>query len=196
MNNRGVAEAESEWVLLLNNDTRVIDGDWLSAMVEHIQRKEVGAVGAKLLYPDRTIQHGGVIVGLFGLAGHAFRGLQPDTLAGGGLLNVIRNCSAVTGACLLTKKALYQSCGGLNEQHLPVSFNDVEYCLKLRRAGYSIVYTPYAELIHHESASRPRIDSDKEKQYMWEKWREEIAHDPYYSPRLTIEHTDYSLRFD
>jgi GT2 family glycosyltransferase len=205
INNFAVENCEGEYVLLLNNDTEVIDSDWLTAMVREIQRPEVGVVGAKLLYPNRTIQHAGVVLGM-GIAGHAFKYL-PDANEGyRSQAKVLRNYSAVTGACLMTKKNLYQKVGGLDEENLKIAYNDVDFCLKIREKGYLVVYTPYAKLYHHESLSRgddeelKKKDPERlkrveaERRFMLEKWKEWIDNDPYYNPNLTRRREDFSLR--
>ena len=193
MNNRAVAQAAYQYILFLNNDTEVISPQWLRAMLEHIQRDEVGAVGAKLLFPDNSIQHGGLALGGGGLlCGDYFRGLPEATEVAHGLAQVIRNCSAVTGACLLTKKLLFQAVGGFDEVNLPICYNDVDLCLKLRERGYLIVWTPYARLYHHESASRGKdlkvTDLERlcrEQAYFEEKWWALLEQDPYYNPNLS-----------
>ncbi len=205
INNFAVKNCEGDYVLLLNNDTEVIDGGWLTAMVREIQRSEVGIVGAKLLYPNKTIQHAGVVLGM-GVAGHAFKYL-PDANEGyRSQAKVLRNYSAVTGACLMTKKDLYQKVGGLDEENLKIAYNDVDFCLKVRKAGFLVVYTPYAKLYHHESLSRgddeelKKKDPERlkrveaERRFMVEKWQEWIENDPYYNPNLTRKREDFSLR--
>ena len=193
MNNRAVEQARYRYILFLNNDTEVISADWLRAMLEHIQRDEVGAVGAKLLYPDHTIQHGGLALGGGGLlCGDFFRGTPEAAAVAHGLPQVIRNCSAVTGACLLTKKNLFEAVGGFDEVNLPICYNDVDLCLKLRDRGYLIVWTPYARLYHYESASRghsPQVaDLERlcrEQKYFEEKWQSFLEQDPYYNQNLS-----------
>ena len=207
INNYAVSFCEGEYVLFLNNDTEIISPNWLDSMVEHIQRREIGAVGAKLLYSDNSIQHAGVIIGL-GVADHAFNGFPSYKPGYFFQTDVIRNYSSVTAACMLTKKDLFLKMGGFNEKELPVAFNDVDYCLRLREDGYNIVYTPYALLYHHESMSRGddnecdikykypekynRIIS--ERKYMEKKWKKYIVNDPFYSPNLTRGKKDFSIR--
>ena len=154
-------------------------------------------MGAKLVYPDRTIQHAGVVIGITGLAGHVYRGLPADQPGYFGQLQVVRNVSALTGACLLTKRAVFQEVGGFDQENLPVAFNDVDLCLKMIERGYRIVWTPYALLYHHESASRgddrdlrgcssekyQRVTSELD--YIEGKWRRYVENDPYYNPNLT-----------
>lgn len=188
-------EARGEILVLLNNDTEVISADWLENMLEHALRPEVGAVGAKLVYPSNSVQHAGVIIGLNGVANHAFNQVQADQDGYFGQLNVIRNYSAVTGACMMIRKDLYNEIGGLDEQNLRVAFNDVDLCLRLRQKGFLIVYTPFAELLHHESASRGFDVSVDEIAYMQKKYGDLIqGGDPYYNPNLTRERFDFSLR--
>ena len=206
INNFAVKAAAGRFLLLLNNDMEVIVEEWLSAMVEHIQREEVGVVGAKLIFPNNLIQHAGVVIGI-GEASHAFSHLPESDNGYFGLASVIRNCSAVTGACLMTRKDVYESIGGLDETNLTIAYNDVDYCLKAIEAGYRVVYTPYARLYHHESASRGD-DNDEmlkirdpqkyqrvlaERAYMREKWKAYIENDPYYNPNLTRRRNDFAI---
>jgi GT2 family glycosyltransferase len=193
INNFAVEQTESPWLLFMNNDVEVIDDNWLGAMVEHVQRPEVGAVGARLLYPDETIQHAGVVLGVGGIAQHAFRGFPADDPGVCRQLQVVRNYSSVTGACLLTRRDVFDEVGGFDEEQLPVTFNDVDLCLKMRRAGYLIVYTPYAKLYHHESATRRPSVEARETDVIRERWPEVIARDPYYNPNLSRERADFSL---
>ena len=193
INNFAVEQTTAPWLLFLNNDVEVIESEWLTAMVEHVQRPEVGAVGARLLYPDNTIQHAGVVLGVGGIAQHAFRGVPAESPGVNRQLQVTRNYSSVTGACLLTRRSVFEEVGGFDEEQLPVTFNDVDLCLKMRRAGYLIVYTPYAKLYHHESASRGRSVEARETDVMRERWSDLIARDPYYNPNLSRERADFSL---
>jgi O-antigen biosynthesis protein len=196
LNNRAAREADGDYLLLLNNDIEVISGEWLSAMIEHAQRSEVGAVGAKLLYPDNRIQHAGVVLGLGGVANHShrFRDGYKD-LGYFGFAHIIRNYTAVTAACLMIRRTLFEDIGGLDEDNLGVAFNDVDLCLRLRRAGYLVVFTPYALLYHKESASRGNIVDPNEVSYMMTNWRREILSDPYYNPSLTLKADDFSIDF-
>jgi GT2 family glycosyltransferase len=193
INNFAVEQTDSPWLLFLNNDTEVISGDWLTIMAEHIQRPEVGAVGPRLLYPDDTVQHGGIVVGVGGIAEHAFRGFPAEAPGVCRQLQVTRNYSAVTGACLLTRRDVFSKVGGFDEERLPVTFSDVDLCLKIRRAGYLIVYTPFARLYHHESGSRRRTVEPMETGVMRERWAEILKADPYYNPNLSRERADFSL---
>jgi GT2 family glycosyltransferase len=197
MNNYAVAQTEGDWLLLLNNDIEVTQGDWLRAMVEHIQRPEIGVVGAQLLYPDNTVQHAGVILGVHGIGSHAFARTPAGEPGARGQLQMIRNYSAVTGACLLTRRKLFEQVGGLDERTFAVSFNDIDLCLKIRKAGYLVVYTPYAQLYHYESASRGmRYENPNEARAFFEKWGADVARDPYYNPNLTTTRNDFSPRED
>lgn len=195
INNFGVARARGEQVVLLNNDTEVIAPDWLEAMLEHAQRPEIGAVGAKLLYPDRSIQHAGVVLGLGGVAGHSHKHQPGDAPGYQGVAGVVREYSAVTAACVMLRRAVYEEAGGMNDRDLRIAFNDVDLCLRIRARGYRIVYTPYAELYHHESASRGFDLDPDEVAYMRKTWEWQLARDPYYHPSLTTVREDFSLNF-
>lgn len=193
INNFAVERTECPWLLFLNNDVEIIDSEWLSAMVEHVQRPEVGAVGARLLYPDDTIQHAGVVLGVGGIAQHAFRGFPAEDPGVNRQLQVTRNYSSVTGACLMTRREVFNEVGGFDEERLPVTFNDVDLCLKLHRAGYLIVYTPFAKLYHHESATRRRSVEALETDVMRERWPDFLERDPFYNPNLSRDRADFSL---
>ena len=194
MNNVGAALATGEYLLFLNNDVQVLSGNWLQAMVALAQRRGVGAVGAKLLYQDGSIQHAGVVLGLDGVAGHAFRHHRPNTVSYQGLTEIVRNCSAVTAACMLVPRDVFQKVGGFDER-VAVEFNDVDLCLRIQQQGYRIVYTPEAELYHHENATRRgRRAPDDEARFRL-KWGEFIMKgDPYYNPNLTQLREDWSLK--
>jgi GT2 family glycosyltransferase len=193
INNFAVDQTDSPWLLFLNNDTEVIEGDWLTMMAEQVQRSEVGAVGARLLYPDDTVQHAGIVVGVGGIAEHAFRGLPAEAPGVCRQLQTTRNYSAVTGACLLTRREVFDEVGGFDEERLPVTFSDVDLCLKMRRAGYRIVYVPFAKLYHHESGTRRPAVEPLETEVMRERWPDVLEHDPYYNPNLSRERADFSL---
>jgi GT2 family glycosyltransferase len=193
LNNRGVDLACGAVVALLNNDVEVINDSWLSEMVSHVLRPEVGIVGARLWYPEGTMQHGGVILGSGGVAGHAHAGVRYED-GYFARAHLTQNFSAVTGACALVKRELYQRLGGLDEVNLAIAFNDVDFCLRLRQAGFWIVWTPHAELIHHESASRGLEDSKPkqlrflaENAYMNGKWDDVLKRDPFYNPNLSLD---------
>jgi GT2 family glycosyltransferase len=162
-------------------------------MAEHIQRPEVGAVGPRLLYPDDTVQHGGIVIGVGGIAEHAFRGFPAESPGVCRQLQVTRNYSAVTGACLLTRRDVFDQVHGFDEEQLPVTFSDVDLCLKIRRAGYLVVYTPFARLYHHESGSRRLSVEPRETGVMRERWPDLLEYDPYYNPNLSRERADFSL---
>ncbi|MGH8095555.1 MAG: glycosyltransferase family 2 protein [Chthoniobacterales bacterium] len=193
INNFAVENTEAPWLLFLNNDTEVISNEWLTAMAEHVQRPEVGAVGARLLFRDETIQHAGVVLGVRGMVKHAFYRFPAESPGVCRQLQVTRNYSAVTGACLLTRRSVFQEVGGFDEEHLPVIFNDVDLCLKMRQAGYFIVYTPFAKLYHDQSASRRASVEPSEAAVLRERWPEMVAHDPFYNPNLSRERADFSL---
>ncbi len=200
INNRAVGKASGEHIVLLNNDTEVISPGWVEAMLEHSQRPEVGAVGAKLLYKNNTIQHAGVIVGYNGAAENAFLGLPDSAVGYMGLPNMVRNVSAVTAACLMVKKKTYEKAGGLDEESLKVSFNDVDFCVRLLQTGRLNIYTPHAVLYHLESASRGKDDtpsdklrSQKEAANFAAKHKAFLAGgDPYYNPNMALESASYA----
>ena len=196
INNQAARQCTSPMLLFLNDDTSVITPDWLTAMVELSARPEVGAVGAKLLYPDGTIQHAGVALGIFGNCGHAFKSLPGDAQHYFDFPDVIRNVSAVTGACLMTRLDVFRETGGFDEQNFAVAFNDVDFCLRVREKGYRVIYTPHAQLYHYESFSKTTKDiipRAKEVQALQSRWKDLIDADPYYSPNLTRTAEDYSL---
>lgn len=197
LNNAAARECSSELLLFLNDDTSVLDPDWLDNMVEMAMRPEVGAVGAKLLYPHGRIQHAGIVVGLQGTAAHVFRGMNDDGRQYGHYPDVIRNVSAVTGACLMTRASVFWEAGGFDADKFPIDFNDVDLCLKIASKGHRILYTPFAKLYHHESLSRRDTYLQPDFLYVAEfksRWPQVIAHDPYYNPNLTDTDEDYSLR--
>lgn len=192
--NVAVAQVEAPYVLLLNDDVEPINPDWLSAMVEYAQQDPIGAVGAKLFYPDGRLQHAGVAVGVSGIAAHLLHQHPGGTHACGGIAVAVRNCSAVTGACLLTRRRVYAEVGGFNTR-LRVDFNDVDFCLRIRRAGYRIVFTPYARLYHHESASfGVRSQRESEVEEMRRLWPGILENDPYYNPNLSRDFPDCRVR--
>ena len=209
INNLGAAQASGKYLVLLNNDTEVVTRTWLEELLMYAQRKDVGAVGCMLYYEDYSIQHAGIVLGLGAhrTAGHSHYKLPKDNLGYMGRLCYAQNVSAVTGACLMTKKALYDAVGGLNEE-LAVALNDVDFCLKLREKGLLNVFTPYAELFHYESRSRGRDDtgdSEKEKQnaarydkecaYFKEKWKDVLEKgDPYFNPNFSLDYSNFVLK--
>ena len=196
MNNLAAEEARGSVLCLLNNDIEPIDGGWLREMVTHALREEIGAVGARLIYPDDTLQHAGVVIGWGGVAGHIDAGFPRDAVAPGARTQVARSVSAVTAACLLIRRAIFDQIGGFDAEAFPVAFNDVDLCLRLGRAGYRNVWTPYAELSHHESASlgSPRqLARQQELQHavaaFQERWGRE-PRDPFYNEQLSLWHAD------
>jgi O-antigen biosynthesis protein len=201
MNNYAVQFSQGEILALLNNDVEVITGEWLSEMVSHAMRPEIGAVGAKLLYSNGLVQHAGVILGIGGVAGHAHKYLKGCDHGYCHRAIISQNLSAVTGACLVVRKSIYEEVGGLNEVSLAVAFNDIDFCLKLLAAGYQNIYTPYAKLYHHESISRGHNDTPEkhavyaqELDYMKNSWGDRLKLDPAYNPNLTLEFENFFLR--
>jgi len=200
INNFGARHARGELLCLINNDIEVIEPEWLGEMVSHALRPEIGCVGAKLLYDNGTVQHGGVIVGIGSVAGHAHRHFPHDHPGYYCRLVLTQNFSAVTGACLLVRREIFETAGGLDEQHLKIALNDVDFCLKVRAAGFRNVWTPYALLTHHESVSRGYEDTPEkrarfasETTFMKQKWGRQFESDPYYNPNLTLEREDFTL---
>jgi len=193
INNFAAREARGDHLLFLNNDVEVVAPDWIEAMLEHAQRPEVGAVGAKLLYPDGTVQHAGVVLGIGGFADHAFRHLSGEAPGYLGLASLVRDVSAVTGACMMVRREVFESLGGVDER-LRVAFNDVDFCLRLGERCLAVVYTPHALLTHHESASRGRLHPRSEYLFMRRRWGEVVARgDRYYSPNLTLDREDFGI---
>lgn len=201
LNNEGARRARGEILLLLNNDVEIVDPGWLHEMVGLASRPEIGCVGAKLYYPDGTVQHAGVMTGPGGGAGHGHK-LAPRTARGYlDRLVTVTNVSAVTAACLAVRADVYREVGGFDEVHFAVAFNDVDFCLKVATAGYRNVWTPFAELLHHESVSRGKdVRPQNAKRFASElaalqrRWSRRILHDPYYSPSLTMDGEDYGIR--
>lgn len=201
INNFGATHARGEIIGLINNDIEVIKPDWLTYMVGHALREDVGCVGAKLLYSDGCIQHAGVVLGYGGGAGHAhkyFPRYHPGYMK---RLIATQNFSAVTAACLLVKKAKFDEVGGLNEKDLAVAFNDVDFCLRVRETGVRNVYCAEAELYHHESVSRgldvapeKAARFNRELDYLRTSWSDYINHDPAYSPNLTLKRENFSIK--
>jgi GT2 family glycosyltransferase len=182
MVNRGAAAARGEYLVLLNNDTEVRTPHWLEALLEQGERPGVGAVGARLLYPDGRIQHAGILVGLNGVAGTAHRTLRGSGHLG--LAEAIQECSAVTAACMLVRRSVFEAAGGF-EEGLAVAYNDVDFCLRLRAAGHRVLYTPCATLVHHESATRPPRDDPRERRFMRERWGGALERDPFYNANFS-----------
>jgi GT2 family glycosyltransferase len=199
LNNLAVAQARGEIVGLLNNDLEVVEEGWLEEMTSHAMRPEVGAVGARLLYPDRTVQHAGVILGIGGIADHAHKHLNADAPGYTFRARLTQNVSAVTAACLLIRKQTYLAAGGLDEQ-FAVAFNDVDFCLRVRALGLRNLWTPFATLIHHESKSRGRETTPArmarfrgEIRALEQRWGKALLEDPAYNPNLTLDATNFSL---
>ena len=198
MNNLAVEHAQGELIGLLNNDLEVISPEWLTEMVSHAVRPEIGVVGARLWYPNDTLQHGGVVLGIGGVAGHAHKGFPRGDVGYLGRAGLIQNFSAVTGACMIMRKANFLKVGGLDAKNLAIAFNDVDLCLKMNEHNLRIVWTPYAQLYHHESASRGYEDTpeklarfEKERAHMKSRWPNFLLMDPAYSPNLTLETQDF-----
>jgi GT2 family glycosyltransferase len=194
-----VGQAVGEVVGLLNNDVEAIDRGWLAEMVSHAMRPGIGAVGAMLYYPNNTVQHAGVVLGLGGVAGHPYKELPRGDQGQKNRLRLVQNYSAVTAACLVVRKERYLEVGGLNEKELPIAFNDVDLCCKLIKAGYRNVWTPFAEFYHHESATRGVEDTPEKKarfqseiDYMMNTWGNFLMTDPAYNPNLTLVGEDFS----
>lgn len=201
VNNFSLRHTEGDMLLFLNNDTEVISPDWLERMLEFATRKDVGAVGAKLYYPDGTVQHAGVIVGIKNNVGHSHKYLPKRSHGYMGRLQIVQNVSAVTGACLMMRKDVFTEVNGFEENYA-ISSSDIDLCLKIRGKGYLIVWTPWAELYHYESKTRGHEDTSEKKeilkrdvQLFQQKWKHLLADgDPYYSPNLSIEKEDFSIR--
>lgn len=199
LNNAAVKVARGELIGLINNDIEVISPDWLDEMVSYALQPDVGAVGARLWFPDDTLQHGGVVLGIHGWAAHAHNHMPRGSLGYQGRMALVSEFSAVTGACLLVRKSSYLAVGGLNEDALKISCNDVDLCLKLKKVGLRNVWTPFAELYHHESATRGYEDTPEKQQrftkevaYMHQRWGKLLLSDPAYSPNLTLSGDDFS----
>lgn len=201
INNFGASKATGEYYLLLNNDVEILTENWLEEMLMFAQRKDVGAVGAMLYYPDDTVQHAGVILGIGGVAGHSHKYYKRGDYGYSSRLTIVQNLSCVTAACLMVKKSVFDEVEGLDEG-FAVAFNDVDFCMKIRKAGYLNVFTPYAELYHYESKSRG-LEDTKEKQLRFkgeidrfqEKWGYELEKgDPYYNVNLSLVREDFSYR--
>jgi glycosyltransferase involved in cell wall biosynthesis len=200
INNFAAKQAKGEIIGLINNDVEVITPQWLTEMVSHAQREDIGCVGAMLYFENDTIQHAGVIIGVGGVAGHSHKYFKREEHGYFSRLNIVQNLSAVTAACLLVRKSVYEEVNGLNEDDLTVAFNDVDFCLKVQAAGYRNLWTPYAELYHYESISRGAEDNPekvarfkKETNYMKNTWNTDTKVDPCYSPNLSLIKEDFSV---
>ena len=199
INNYGASFAKGEYYVLLNNDIEVISENWIEEMLMHCQRKEVGIVGAKLYFPDETIQHAGVIIGIGSVAGHSHKYFEKNEPGYFSRLSLVQNLSAVTAACLMTKKEVFEEVKGLDEK-FAVAFNDIDYCMKVRKEGHLVVWTPCTEMYHHESKSRGAEDTPekierfkKEVSRFEKKWGLWLE-DPYYNKNLTLDKEDFSLK--
>jgi GT2 family glycosyltransferase len=197
-----VRNATGGLLLLLNNDVDVINADWLREMVSLAVRPGIGAVGAKLLYPDGTIQHGGITLGVGGVAGHQYVRKPRNDVGYFGHLKLVRAVAAVTGACMMLRREAYLEVGGLDEVALPVAFNDIDLCLKLLARGYRNLFTPYAELYHAESMSRGSdavgenaVRYARDVATMRQKWGEVLDNDPYWNPNLSLKPGGVALAF-
>jgi GT2 family glycosyltransferase len=200
INNFAAKQCQSPVLAFLNNDLLVINGDWLTEMVSQAVRSEVGAVGAMLYYPDDVIQHAGILVGFGGVAVNCYSGLKRGSQGYFDRAELLQNYSAVTAACLLTRATVFAEAGGFNEADLPLTFNDVDYCLRLRERGYLVTWTPYAELYHLESVSRgddmspSKIDQFRKAQaYMAKRWANVLSSDPYYNPNLSLSEKPFEV---
>jgi len=202
INNYAVTKAKGEYLLFLNNDTEVITPDWLNGMVEQSQRHEIGAVGALLIYDDDKIQHAGVVMGLGGVAGHSYYQMPKNIPGYFGNVAGLNNVSAVTGACLMCRREVFEQVGGFDDA-LTVAYNDVDLCLKMLEKGYRNIYLPHVVLYHHESKSRGYEDSPEKKarlaresRIIESRWQKYIDNDPYYSPHLTRICQDFGIRVE
>ena len=203
INNFGVKAAAGEYIILLNNDTQIITPSWMEELLMYAQREDVGAVGAKLYYEDRTIQHAGIVIGLGAhrTAGHTHYKVNYENVGYMGKLCYAQDVTAVTGACMMVRKSIYDEAGGLSEE-FAVALNDVDFCLRLRKQGLLNIFNPYCELYHFESLSRGLdVDAKKAARYEAEcevfrtKWKRELEQgDPYYNPNFSLDHSDYSLQ--
>ena len=201
INNFAARHARGDVLALVNNDVEVITPDWLSEMVSLSLIPGAGAIGAKLLYSNGLVQHAGVVLGIGGVAGHVHRYIDGDDPGYCYRAEIIQNFSAVTGACLVVKKKIYEEVGGMNDKDLKVALNDIDFCLKLISVGYRNIFTPYARLYHHESVSRGRDDTpdkrlifEKESAYMKYFWSNKLITDPAYNENLTLENENFSIR--
>ncbi len=201
INNYAVKEAKGDYLLFLNNDTEVISTDWIEQMLMYSLRKDVGAVGAKLYYPDGSIQHAGLILGIGGVAGHSHKCFSRESVGYFNRLTIVQNLSAVTAACMMVRRDVFDEAGGFDES-FSHAFNDVDLCMKVREKGYLVVFTPYAELYHHESKTRGYEDTaEKQERFKREielfrqKWGHILEQgDPYYNPNLTLDKEDFSIK--
>jgi GT2 family glycosyltransferase len=193
--NFAVKQAKTEHLVMLNDDMEVISQEWLAALLEFTQQPEIGVAGARLLFPDNRVQHVGVAIGVNSGATHLYHNYPADFVGYNGFTHIIRNYSAVTGACLATRKEVVERAGGF-EERLAIDYNDIDFCLAVREKGYRIVYTPYAELYHFEGRSAPRyVQNPQEVEFFRRKWAKYLEHDPYYNPNLTRNGVDLAARY-
>lgn len=202
INNSAIKHANGELLCFLNNDIEITSGTWLTEMVSNALRKGIGAVGAKLLFSDDSIQHAGVILGIGGIAGHSHKCFKRSECGYFNRLIIPSNFSAVTAACLVVKRSIFDEVGGLDQENLTVAFNDVDFCLKVMSKGYLNIFTPYAVLYHHESVSRGHENTpekivrfEKESNFMKNKWKKLLENDPYYNQNLTIVSENFLYSF-
>jgi GT2 family glycosyltransferase len=202
LNNLAARQARGELLAFVNNDIEATNPGWLREMVSHAVRPAVGAVGARLWYPDGTLQHGGVVLGLGGVGGHAHLRIPRGHPGYFNRAWLQHGCSAVTAACLVMRRQVFEELRGFDEVNLAISFNDIDICLRLRERGLQIIWTPYANLRHHESASRGHDEARarqaqfiREATWMQERWGREIWRDPFYNPNLTLTPPGYTLAF-
>ncbi|MBA3960899.1 MAG: glycosyltransferase family 2 protein [Chthoniobacterales bacterium] len=202
LNNLGAQAARGDVLAFLNNDIEVDEPGWLREMVSPVLQPRVGAVGARLWYPNQTLQHGGVVLGLGGMAAHAFGAVPRGSRGYFDRLSLQQDCSAVTGACMIVRKDVFQETGGFDEEHFAVSYNDIDFCLRLRERGLRVILTPYANLIHHESVSRGRVRTpEADEQFFREaaafrkKWGAQLLSDPFYNPNLSLKAPGFALAF-
>ena len=201
INNFGAAHAKGEYLIFLNNDMEVIAPEWIEELLGNCQREEVGIVGARLYYPDHTIQHAGVVIGMGGIAGSMFVGMDGKRTGYLHKAGIQQDMSAVTAACMMVKQTVFSEAGGFEEE-LAVAFNDIDFCLRVREKGYLVVYNPYVELYHYESKTRGAEDTEEkirrfqsEIEYMRKRWIKLLKQgDPYYNPNLSLKKWDYSIR--
>jgi glycosyltransferase involved in cell wall biosynthesis len=198
--NTAASEAQGDILLLLNNDIEVIRGDWLKEMVTLAVRSDVGAVGCRLLYPNGRLQHGGTVLGIGGVADHLMVGAHRNDTGPFGVLKLLRSAGAVTAACLALRREVWEAVGGMDDINLAVAFNDVDLCLKIRQLGLRVVWTPFAELYHHESASRGSdLSPEKARRFRQEidhitrRWDDVLLNDPYYNPNFSLDNASFVL---
>ena len=203
MNNLAAQEARGDYLLLLNNDTAIVHGNWLDAMLNHAQRPEVGVVGAKLLYPNGQVQHAGLLLGLHGMAGYPFSGSEADAPGYMHRLEIDQNYSAVSAACLMVRRSLYKELGGMDAEAFPLICGDMDLCLRARAAGYLTVWTPHAVLLHEKGASLTSVPPEVFTQHrenaqdaMYRRWLPALAHDPAYNRNLSLQSTEFAVETD